>query len=714
QLDQEGFVIHVWPDAVNIVGATSAGTTFGVTEFLERFVGAVWLMPTDLGEDIPTVKDLEVPRLALKTQPDFLSREFSPLFQWKGTAQNAQYEWARRMGMVTARVDFHHNMYSIISPSVFGTTNPEFFPLRGGVPYIPPATLQTGWQPRYHAPGIADAAAQQILAKLTPDSTTFSLGVNDSSGYSQDEVNPAVLNSFGFPSASEPYYAFVNAVAQRVTAVYPNLKFGVLAYANVADPPSFALHPSVVPFLTRDRASWADPATAQRDKDWTAAWAAVATELGWYDYPYGSPYCLPRVPLGALGQAISYAHSENVKHLYAELYPNWGEGPKPWIYAKLLWDSGAKVADLETEWCRRAVGLAAAGDLKKYFDLWEGFWTTRITSTDWYGVSRIYQQFNDGSYLQATTPQDLSTSRALLESVKSNADPGKPAARADMLLKAFGYYEDSALSYPKPPQAIATSTDAIAVLDQAIAEVDDRLTRATRRLQTVDQFKTDPLLYQPSDPRSWTLVWSGWNFYPLWSLADYINQNEPQTGPTRNHLAQLLAGTTTANQASFLKNLQTAVNGGIVHRGTNMSFEANTPAPWTGTTGTTLTTEVPPHDGTQSLKLYFGYNGLMAQTVNVTPGPFRFTAWFRGSTTQPPTGYNGYTVCQFYDANKKVLKQYRAPREALKYAIGSWRQSELTEMVPTGAVTAALWIVVETDGIVYVDDAQFQQIVPAN
>ncbi|MEA5456980.1 hypothetical protein SPF06_19835, partial [Sinomonas sp. JGH33] len=25
QLDQEGFVIHVWPDAVNIVGATSAG-----------------------------------------------------------------------------------------------------------------------------------------------------------------------------------------------------------------------------------------------------------------------------------------------------------------------------------------------------------------------------------------------------------------------------------------------------------------------------------------------------------------------------------------------------------------------------------------------------------------------------------------------------------------------------------------------------------------
>lgn len=711
-LDREGFVIHVWSDAVNIVGATSEGTVFGSTEFLERFVGASWLMPTDLGEDVPATKKLAVPRLVFKTAPNFVSRQISPFFLWKGGAQNAQFEWARRLGVVTGRVDFHHNMYSVISPTVFGKSNPEFFPLRNGVPYIPPATAQTGWQPRYHAPGIAEAAAQQILSKVTSTTTTFSLGVNDSSGYSDDEINPSVLNSFGFTSASEPYYAFVNEVARIVTAVHPDLKFGVLAYANVADPPPFALHPSVVPFLTRDRATWADKATRKRDQKWTSDWASAATELGWYDYPYGSPYCLPRVPLGVLGDSIEFAHKRDVKHFYAELYPNWGEGPKPWVYAKMLWDADANVEDLTTRWCQRAVGTAAADDLKKYFDLWEDFWSKRIPSSDWYGVTRIYQQFNDGSYLQAATEEDLSRSRALLESAKSKADPGKPAARADKLLQAFAYYEDSALSYPKPPQDIASTTDAISVLNLAVGQVEDRILRAARRLQLVDQFKSDPLLYQPSDPRSWTLVWSGWNFYPLWRLAEYIARNEPQSGPVRDRLKQLLAGSPTTNQSRFLQYLQKAIDGGVVQRGSNMSFDNPTPAPWTVPAGSKVNAAVQPHNGSSVLELPFGYNGLLAQTVNVTPGPFRFTAWFRGSTTQPPSGYNGYTVCQFYDANNKVIRQYRAPRAALKYAVDSWRQSELTEMVPDGAVTAACWIVVETDGVVYVDDAQFLQVAP--
>lgn len=708
-LDTEGFVIHVWKDAVNIVGASSAATVLGVTAFLERYLDASWLMPTDLGEEIPATDSLALPREVYKTSPDFLSRQISPFFLWKTGAQSAQYAWASRLGVLSARVDFHHNMYAIISPAVFGKTNPEFFPLRGGVPAIPSNTAQTAWQPRYHAPGIAEAAANRIIAVLTPQSTTYSLGVNDSSGYSEDEIDPTKLNSFGFASASEPYYRFVNEVAQRVTAVYPNVKFGLLAYANVADPPSFPLHPNVVPYLTRDRASWVDPAVRQRDMDWTAAWAACATEVGWYDYPYGSPYCVPRVPMGALADSMKYARGAGVKHFYAELYPNWGEGPKPWVYSKLLWDTNAKAEDLTKEWCRRAVGATAADDLKAYYDLWEDFWTTRIPSTDWFGVSRIYQQFNDGSYLQATTQDDLSRSRTLLESAKTKADPGKHTDRADMLLKAFGYYEDSALSFPRPPRDITGSTDALAVLDEAVGQVEDRLTRATRRLQLVDQFKTDPLLFQPSDPRSWSLIWSGWNFYPLWRLAEYVAANEPQSGPVRDKIAQLLAANPSVNQAKFLQYLAKAINTGLITSGTNMSFEGTT-APWTGVSTGAISSSIPAHEGTSSLQLPFGYNGLLAQTVSVTPGPFRFTAWFQGSTTTPLSGYNGYTVCQFYDANNKVVKQYRAPRAALKNAIGSWRQAELTEMVPDGATKVALWIVVETDGVVYVDDAKFTQI----
>src|SRR5262245_34297660 len=65
----EGFTIKTIPDHVLIVGrdedlgpqARSDGTAWGVTEFLERFVGVRWYFPGDLGKSIPKIDILTVP-----------------------------------------------------------------------------------------------------------------------------------------------------------------------------------------------------------------------------------------------------------------------------------------------------------------------------------------------------------------------------------------------------------------------------------------------------------------------------------------------------------------------------------------------------------------------------------------------------------------------------------------------------------------------------
>ena len=45
------------------------------------------------------------------------------------------------------------------------------------------------------------------------------------------------LNYLGIRDVSDDYYAWCNAVAERVLEVFPDKWFGCLAYNNVAEPP---------------------------------------------------------------------------------------------------------------------------------------------------------------------------------------------------------------------------------------------------------------------------------------------------------------------------------------------------------------------------------------------------------------------------------------------------------------------------------------------
>ena len=67
QLQPEGFVIKSDGNDLFIVGRDTtdgglevAGTHYGVSEFLERFVGVRWLMPGPLGEVVPKQPTLRI------------------------------------------------------------------------------------------------------------------------------------------------------------------------------------------------------------------------------------------------------------------------------------------------------------------------------------------------------------------------------------------------------------------------------------------------------------------------------------------------------------------------------------------------------------------------------------------------------------------------------------------------------------------------------
>jgi len=95
---------------------------------------------------------------------------------------------------------------------------------------------------------------------------------------------------------------------------------------------------------------WANETLLQAGHDRTLAWNKVAPVLGWYDYAYGLCYMVPREWFHVMQKYLSWGAAHNVKYYYAELYPNWGEGPRAWVLSKLLWNPGQNVDPLLHGW----------------------------------------------------------------------------------------------------------------------------------------------------------------------------------------------------------------------------------------------------------------------------------------------------------------------------------------------------------------------------
>lgn len=611
-LGDDGFVIAPHQRALTILGVTEWGTLNGVYEYAERFLGVSWLMPTDDGEYLPALSSVVMPTETIRQEPAFLQRMLSPLTIEPGKpgAYPEQYHWAQRnriQGSYNQPISFHHNLYSLFPVSEFGTTHPEYYP--NGKPPAPGVT--TGWQPAFTVPGTIDVAVTKIMAffAANPAARSFSLGVNDSGGFA--EADPV-----------GPYYSWVNSVVSRILADFPDKKFGLLAYHQLETPPSFPLNPSVVPFFTQDRMAWADPAVASASKARLQLWSTVASQLGFYDYIYGSPYLVPRVFPHLSQDIYRYAKQLGIVAHYAELYPNWGEGPKPWLTAKLMWNPDLNVDALLGQWYERAVGPDAAPYLAQYYELWESFWTERAIATPWFQPDVTYQAFNSGGYLNAVQPEDISTSRTLIDTMLAN--PGTPGqqVRAQKIARAFDYYEASAATFPRDLPAPAGAAAALDVLENLENTWRTRLVAAQRRLDLVAEFKNDPILVHPLDPNVYGLVWGAWNKAEFWGIVDYLTRHETSGGPVTDWLAARQNPTQVDDFTDFARMVKGIVDGTLLSSVANSSFEGGVSpwSMWVATAGQILYTTSVTHSGSGGLVVKALGRGGPAQVFPIRPG----------------------------------------------------------------------------------------------
>jgi hypothetical protein len=707
ELARDGFLVRPYGDTITIIGANEWGTLNGVHDVLERCVGVDWLMPTDIGDYVPQRSMITLGRGPVRGEPAFEQRMFSPLTAQPGAggAYPDQYLWAQRhrmQGGYNQPIKFHHNLHTLFPVSEFGETHPEYYP--GGKPPAP--GVVTGWQPVFTEPGTIEVAVTKIKAYFAanPDESSFSLGVNDSGGFA--EADPVV-----------PYYTWVNSVVEQVLADYPGKWFGLLAYHQLEPAPPFPLNSQVVPFFTQDRMAWADPEVEAASKELLETWSGVAAQLGLYDYIYGSPYLVPRVYPHLAQQVYAYAKQIGIVAQYSELYPNWGEGAKPWLRSKLMWNPDQDVDELLQRWYQRAVGEAAAPYLRQYYELWEQFWTERAITTPWFQPVATYQAFNSAGYLNAVTSDDITTSRNLINAVL--AHPGTPAqqTRAQKLARAFDYYEASALTYPRDVPPPETEQDALDLLTTLESDWQTRLDAAQRRLDLITEFASDPVLVQPLVPSTYGLVWGAWNLAEFWGIVDYVENHEPSGGAVTDWLQDRASSSDATQFTEFVQMALGAATGALSSLTVNPSFEAGADgaAPpwflWVADNGELLRSTAQARSGNASVAAHALGRGGPAQTFAVKPGLLASRAYFLA-----PAGGTYAGTLQF-DLNLQnsagaQLGVLRGKIIPVQPQVGQWFTVDSLDTIPETVngqtVAKAQYVLIlngfDNDPDVYVDD----------
>lgn len=678
-LDDDGYVI-AFPDDRSIViqGPTDWGTEFGVVEFLERYVGVRWLMPGEDGADVPAHEAIVVPAEPVRDEPAFFSRLFS------GLQGEAQTDWARRNRM-RGRVSFHHHLLYLFPPETYTLTHPEFFPIHDGERYLPDSNEAHHWQPCFTAPGIVEEAVKNINAFFDahPNATSYSLGTNDSSGFCECENCLARIsgekNFLGRVDYSDLYYDWANRVIEGVLEKHPDKWFGCLAYSEVAGPPAnVTVHPRLIPYMTYDRMKWMAPALRETGEALTKDWHAKSPVLGWYDYIYGTPYCLPRVWFHHMADYYRFGHTHGVRAHYAEAYPNWGEGPKLYVSLKLQWGPSRDVDELLNDWYVRCVGEEAAPYLAEYYAHWENFWTRRVLDSSWFTEGGQYLNFYNPAYLNDIELDEIRQSRSLLDTVVAKTVTDKQKARAALLLRAFEYYESTAYAYKlanPTNKAIETTEQALAMLDSA-AECAVHIEK--RQRLALEEFPEDPVLCHPLPmTNSAALQSDTWTGGGLWQVYDVAASGDPSI---RGRLEQIADGDEPVLLAAQARLMLTLLDGNQEPINTNSSFEAgegNAAEDWSlwvkWETGSLQRTDEAAHTGAHSVLSDGMQRGGPNMTMPATPGTYGL-------------------VCFVYVPEGQSSKGTAELSLTLRDAAGNNLPSQSTQVVPVPGKWTALGV----------------------
>ncbi len=363
-------------------GGTSNGTANGVYTFLEDYLGVRWLMPGELGRDVPNRTAWNVPDINAQGAPYFLNRRQD----YMQNALPSVKEWQSRQKQgFSFRINHWHNIKGVIKPE-FYETNPEWFAMIDGK--RPRPDPRVDYKVETTNPEVVRLFADAALAAFKKDPLLGSYPISPSDGerWSQSPESKAYYdtNPRGRLSVTPLVLKFYREVAELVAKENPDAKLAGYIYSSYFYPPTQGdlklpdnFYPVVAPAINYGYRLYRDDMRS----DFVSVldrWSKVTPNLFYYDLPNWfdktGGLVSPAAP-----ELLNLIFAEQVKHKVKGTYvygnTSWGNfAMGNYVLAKMMWNPKLDAHELQTQWLLRAYGEQAGRAMDVFYkDLDEKF-----------------------------------------------------------------------------------------------------------------------------------------------------------------------------------------------------------------------------------------------------------------------------------------------------------------------------------------------------
>jgi hypothetical protein len=409
-------------------GGVSNGTAHGVYSFLEEYVDVRWLMPGDLGRDVPKRTNLSLPAIDRTFTPAFNWRRLTHLWDHSNYPQHvAIMRWMDRQRLGGATVlDYDHNMWRAVNDNkTFQTDTPAVKELYAAHPewFAMNAEGKRPYPTRHYDklemtnPELKKWFAAKAVAalKASPRPRTFSLSPSDGRGWSQSPESKALYDpsptdlfdpeaTVGGPGMSSMVFKWYHDIAALVQKEYPQGKLAGYIYGDYLYPPSKMqmklpdnFLPVIVPSFDFGYRLYREDTRSGFNTVFDK-WGKVAPE-NWYYYDLPNQFLrqhddeiagetsdgnfpgttgLVSPPAPSILNTVFAALNRNgIKGVMIYGVPSWSNAAlSNYMLAKMQWNPKLNAYDLQREWLHRAYGTAAGGEMEKFYARLEE-WTSK-------------------------------------------------------------------------------------------------------------------------------------------------------------------------------------------------------------------------------------------------------------------------------------------------------------------------------------------------
>jgi hypothetical protein len=223
-------------ETLNVWGLDERGSFNAVCGFLHK-LGVRWYLPGEMGEVMPSMKTIALPKLDETVRPDFALRQFNFRFSTAGPETS---KWAMRLGTRNDdKLQIAHGMANMTGNDATFAAHPEWFALYGGKRHYTPGSSKNQLcysNEELFRETVRWARAQldtykfESVSIMPPDGYTSICQCEKCKGKDSPERNERGL-------LSDYVWDFVNRVAKEIAKTHPQAKVLNCAYGVYTLPP---------------------------------------------------------------------------------------------------------------------------------------------------------------------------------------------------------------------------------------------------------------------------------------------------------------------------------------------------------------------------------------------------------------------------------------------------------------------------------------------